>query len=247
MESQYITPRQNGKGTYINSDGTTITVNLSTIYTDLQDFSDIEATYGPRRIRGIEFYVGGLEDSKNLVVKEDFKIPEYNYQTYYKGSDGIIFLPIILTPKVFAAWAAAYDPQKEDRTAWLEGQVSKLDQSWKQYVAATADLQARAAKFDGQFDTLNKWVATAGGIAIATKNPYAIGAAVVVQGALVVANLFKRKADIQAVKPYIVRAEKLVSEMKEITAYHEKYKGELSGGHLTVFALLGGVIILSNK
>lgn len=247
MEPQYITPRQNGKGTYINADGTTTIVDISKTYTDLLDFGEIVGTYGPRKVRGLDFFVGTLDDPKNLVVVDDFKLPEYQYDTYYKGTDGVIFLPITLTPNVFAAWAAAYDPEKENRKTWLNGQILKLEESWKQYIAATADLQARAAKYDGQFENLNKWVATAGGIAVATGNPYAIGAAAVVQGALVVATLFKRKADAEAVKPYIVRAEKLVSEMKEITAYYEKYKGELSGGQLAAFVLVVGAILLANN
>ena len=227
--SEYITPRQNGAGTYVYPDGSTVKVDISTSYTNLVK-QEIR-TYGPRTNEI------GLDNTLYIAIEQYRKTgftPVLSTLPYSAPTVNPItgateaFINVRYRPDYFEAQAIAYNAETTDRATWLTDQLSKLVESWNQYTLEAANLQKEAATYDGKSNVAT-WASIAGGIAITTGNPYAVGAGAVLSAAALVTTWIKSKSDADALKPLQARATLVQTEATQIATRHEAYTKELTG------------------
>lgn len=226
--SEFIVNRQNGKGKYIYADGTVVPVDNSTVYEGLT--YDLRS-YGPRLVDGMPDNILAIafEEMKRLgfapvLSTLPFAAPQVNPKT----GEAIVNLNIRYRPPYFRAAAAAYmGINAEERKTFLVDQLEKLTLSWNQYSGEIAALQAEAAKLDGQ-NSVSTWAASIGGLAIATANPYAVGAGAVLTAASLVVGWVQKRKDGTALKGLQARAVVVAAEANEIAAFHAAYTKELS-------------------
>ncbi|MPR37108.1 hypothetical protein [Salmonirosea aquatica] len=239
--ADYITNRQNGQGTYYYPDGSAVPVNISSKPLDLPVF--LTRSYGPRN-------ADGSVDNTLSIAFDQIRTLGYAPVLGTLPNAAPIFNPntqqyelslnVTYRPEYFAQAASAYQgTTSEERKAFLIDQLSKLVQSWNQYAEEIAFLQTQAAQANGN-SSVAAWAATVGGVAIATANPYAVGAGAVLTAASIVLGFIKKRQDSQQLKTLQLRAEYVAAEAAQIAAYHATYSKELKGSPLAAL-LIGGV------
>jgi hypothetical protein len=226
--SEYITPRQNGAGTYLYTDGSTVKVDISTSYSNLVK-QDVRS-YGPRTETGgtdntlyIAFEQYRQTGYAPILATLPYSAPSINPIT--GATDA--FINVRYRPDYFEAQANAYNADTTDRKMWLMDQQAKLLESWNQYTLELTAIQTQAYTLDGK-STAATWATALGGAAVVTGNPYAIGAGVVLSLSGLVIKWIATRADKASLTALQARAALLGTEAKQISDRHEAYTKELT-------------------